>query len=119
MITLPEAKEAYVIGNVLRPGPVMLKDDHLTVTRAVAMAGGFMPDTKMDKLRVIRVDADGSNRQEIPVDLAAVKKGQAEDIALRPNDIVEVPVSGGKRLLRSIIGGSATSAAQLPIRIIP
>src|SRR5437764_664887 len=70
VITLPEAKEAYVIGNVLRPGPVLLKDDHLTLTRAVAMAGGFMPDTKMDKLRVIRVDADGGNRQERPVDLA-------------------------------------------------
>src|SRR5437763_1011613 len=119
VITLPEAKEAYVIGNVLRPGPVMLKDDHLTVTRAVAMAGGFMPDTKMDKLRVIRVDADGSNRQEIPVDWTAIDKHKAEDIALRPNDIVEVPVSGGKRLLRSIISGGASSAAQLPIRVIP
>ena len=39
VITLPEAKEAYVVGNVLRPGPVLLKDDHLTLTRALAMAG--------------------------------------------------------------------------------
>jgi polysaccharide export outer membrane protein len=119
IITLPEAKEAYVIGNVLRPGPVMLKDENLTVTRAVAMAGGLMPDTKKDKVRVIRVDANGGSRQEIPVDLAAIDKHKAEDITLRPNDIVDVPVSGGKRLLRSIIGSGATTAGQLPIHVIP
>lgn len=119
VITLPEAKEAYVVGNVLRPGPVPLKDDNLTVTRALAMAGGLMPDTKKEKVRVIRVDANGGNRQEIPVDLAAIDKHKAEDIALRPNDIIDVPVSGGKRLLRSIVSGGATSAGQLPIRVIP
>ena len=111
VITLPEAKEAYVIGNVLRPGPVMLKDDNLTVTRALAMAGGLMPDTKKDKVRVIRVDASGGSRQEV--------NRRDEDITLRPNDILDIPVSGGKRLLRSIIGGGAASAGQLPIRIIP
>jgi polysaccharide export outer membrane protein len=119
VITLPEAKEAYVVGNVLRPGPVMLKDDNLTVTRAVAMAGGLMPDTKKDKVRVIRVDENGGSRQEIPIDLAAIDKHKAEDITLRPNDIVDVPVSGGKRLLRSIVGGGVNSATQLPIRVIP
>jgi protein involved in polysaccharide export with SLBB domain len=119
VITLPEAKEAYVVGNVLRPGPVLLKDDNLTVTRALAMAGGLMPDTKKEKVSVIRVDADGGNRREIPIDLAAIDKHKAEDITLRPNDIVNVPVSGGKRLLRSVISGGATSVTQLPIRIIP
>jgi len=119
VITLPEAKEAYVVGNVLRPGPVPLRDDHLTVTRALAMAGGLMPDTKKEKVRVIRVDADGGNRREIPVDLAAIDKHKAEDIALLPNDIVDVPVAGGKRLLKSIVGAGATSAGQLPIRVIP
>jgi polysaccharide export outer membrane protein len=119
VITLPEAKEAYVVGNVLRPGPVPIRDDHLTVTRAVAMAGGLLPDTKKEKVRIIRVDADGGNRREIPVDWAAIDKGKAEDIALLPNDIVDVPVAGGKRLLKSVIGAGATSAGQLPIRVIP
>jgi polysaccharide export outer membrane protein len=119
VITLPEAKEAYVVGNVLRPGPIPLRDDHLTVSRAVAMAGGLLPDTKKEKLRIIRVDADGGNRREIPVDWAAIDKGKAEDIALLPNDIVDVPVAGGKRLLKAIIGSGATSAGQLPIRVIP
>ena len=78
-----------------------------------------MPDTKKGSVRVIRVDADGGNRQEIPVELAAIDNHKAEDITLRPNDIVDVPVSGGKRLLRSLVSGGASSAAQLPIRVIP
>lgn len=119
VITLPEAKEAYVIGNVLRPGPVLLKDDHLTITRAVAMAGGLMPDTKKGRIRLIRQDVEGGKRQEIPIDLAAIDKQQAEDITLRPNDIIDVPTSGGKRFLRSIVGAVAPTVGQLPVRVIP
>ncbi len=59
MITLPEAKEAYVVGNVLRPGPISLRDDHLTVSRAVAMVGGTMPDTKKEKVRIVRQEENG------------------------------------------------------------
>ncbi len=119
VITLPEAREAYVIGNVLRPGPVTLKEDKLTVTRAIAMAGGTMPDTKKGSVRIIRQDANGANRQEINVDLAAIDKHKAEDIALQPNDIIDVPTSGGKRLLRSLVGTIAPTVGQLPVRIIP
>jgi polysaccharide export outer membrane protein len=119
VITLPEASEAYVIGNVLRPGPVMLKEDKLTVTRAIAMVGGTMPDTKKGSVRIIRQDVNGANRQEIPVDLAAIDKHKAEDIALQPNDIIDVPASGGKRLLRSLVGTIAPAVGQLPVRVIP
>jgi polysaccharide export outer membrane protein len=119
VVTLPDAKEAYIIGNVLRPGPVVLKDDHLTISRAIAMSGGLMPDTKNDKVRIIRQDADGTNRQEIFVDLSAINKHKAEDIALKANDIVDVPTSGGKRLLRSLVSTIAPTVGQLPVRIIP
>jgi polysaccharide export outer membrane protein len=119
VITLPEASEAYVIGNVLRPGPVMLKNDKLTVSRAIAMVGGTMPDTKKGSVRIIRQDSNGANRQEIAVDLAAIDKHKAEDVALQPNDIVDVPASGGKRLLRSLVGTIAPAVGQLPVRVIP
>lgn len=119
VVTLPEAKEAYVVGNVLRPGPVLLRDEHLTVSRAVAMVGGLMPDTKKGRVRLIRQDADGANRQELTIDLDAIDKHTAEDIALKPNDIIDVPTSGGKRLLRSLVGTIAPTVGQLPVRVIP
>jgi polysaccharide biosynthesis/export protein len=118
VITLPEAKEAYVIGNVLRPGPILLKDDNLTVTRALAMAGGKMPDTKDDKVRIIRPNPGGGESQEIPVDLSAIKNHKAEDVLIRANDIIEVPVSGGKRLLRSLVGTVVPTVGNLPVQVI-
>lgn len=117
VITLPEAKEAYVVGNVMRPGPVTLRDDHLTVSRAVAMVGGTMPDTKQGKVRIVRQEANGASR-EFFVDLNAIKKQQAEDVALMPNDIVEVPVAGGRRVLRSLVGAFVPSVGQLPVQVI-
>lgn len=118
VINVPEAKEAYIIGNVLRPGPVLLKDNKVTVSQAIAMAGGTLDSTKKEKVRIIRRGANGA-RQEIAVDLRAIDKEHAEDVALLPSDIVEVPISGGKRLLKSLIGMIPSTASQLPVRIIP
>jgi polysaccharide biosynthesis/export protein len=118
VITLPEAKEAYVVGNVLRPGPIALKDDRLTVSRAIAMVGGTMPDTKKERVRIIRQEANGAGSREIFVDLKAIDKRQAEDVALLPNDIVDVPISGGKRILRSLVGAVVPSVGQLPVQVI-
>jgi polysaccharide biosynthesis/export protein len=118
VITLPEAKEAYIVGNVLRPGPVPLKDEHLTVSRAIAMVGGFMPDSKKEKVRIIRQEAGGAGSREIFVDMRAVDKHQAEDIALLPNDIIDVPVAGGKRIMRSLVGAVVPSVGQLPVQVI-
>lgn len=118
VITLPEAKEAYVVGNVLRPGPIPLKDDRLTISRAIAMVGGLMPDTKKEKVRIIRQETNGAASREIFVDLRAIDKRQAEDIALLPNDIIDVPVAGGKRLLRSITGAFVPTVGQLPVQVI-
>ena len=118
VITLPEAKEAYVVGNVLRPGPIPLKDERLTVSRAIAMVGGFMPDSKKEKVRIIRQEANGTGSREIFVDMKAIDKRQAEDVALLPNDIIEVPVAGGKRVLRSLVGAVVPSVGQLPVQVI-
>ena len=117
VITLPEAKEAYVVGNVLRPGPIPLRDDRLTVSRAIAMVGGFMPDSRKERVRIVRQEANGESR-EIFVDMKAVDKHQAEDIALLPNDIIDVPVAGGKRILRSLVGAVVPTVGQLPVQVI-
>ncbi len=53
------------------------------------------------------------------MNLGAIARKQAEDVALLPNDIVEVPTSTGKSLIRSLLGAVAPAAAQLPVRVIP
>jgi len=57
--------------------------------------------------------------EKIIVDLTAVEKNRAEDIALVANDVIDVPVDGTKRLLRSLVGAVVPSVGQLPVRVIP
>ena len=108
------ADQVYIVGNVLKPMAIPLTEP-LTVSRAIAIAGGTAPSTKRDKVRIVRQSPGGVGKQEILVDLGAIDKRKAEDVALLANDIVDVPISGAKSLLRSLIG----SASQLPLRVVP
>ncbi len=118
IITLPEADQVYVVGNVFHPRSIPLKEP-ITVSRAIAMAGGLRQDSKKDKVRVVRQEPDGQTKKEIVIDLAAIERKHAEDLALMPNDIVDVPTSAGKNLLRSLLGSVAPTVSQLPVRVIP
>lgn len=118
IITLPVADQVYVVGNVYTPLTIPLREP-ITLSRAVAMAGGVKQDTKKDKVRIIRPQPGSTTSKEIVVDLTAIEKKQTEDIALLPNDIIDVPLSGTKTFIRSILGGIGPSVTQLPIRVIP
>jgi len=118
IITLPEANQVYVVGNVFTPLTIPLKEP-ITLSRAVAMAGGVKQDSKKDKVRIVRQEAGATTSREIVVDLTAIEKKRAEDIALMPNDIIDVPTSAGKSFLRTLLGQVAPSVAQLPVRVVP
>ncbi len=118
VVSIPEAEQVFVVGNVIRPSAIALKEP-ITVTRAIAMAGGVMPDTKKDRVRIVRQTPGTTAKTEIYVDLKAIDKRQAEDVVLLAGDIVDVPVSSGKQLLKSFLGAVVPSVAQLPIRVIP
>ena len=118
IITVPEANLVYVVGNVYTPLTIPLKEP-ITLSRAVAMAGGVRQDSKKDKVRIVRQEPGAATSKEIVADLTAIEKKRAEDIALMPNDIIDVPTSGSKTFLRSLIGTVAPSLSQLPVRVIP
>ena len=118
IVSLPLADQVYVLGNVLRPAAIPMKEP-LTVTRAIAIAGGTGPSTKKDKVRIIRQLPGSTAKKEIYVDLIAIEKNKAEDVALMPNDVVDVPISGTKSILRSLLGTIVPTVSQLPVRVIP
>jgi len=91
----------------------------ITLTRAIAMAGGLKQDTKKDKIRILRQEPGTTTRKEITVDLSAIEKKSSEDLALAPNDIIDVPTSAGKSFLRSLVQGVVPSVSQLPVRVVP
>ena len=118
IVTLPEADQVYVVGNVYTPMTIPLKEP-ITLARAIAMAGGVRQDSKKDKVRIVRQEPGSAKKKEMTVDLSAIERKRAEDIALVANDIIDVPTSAGKSLLRSLLGSVAPAASQLPVRVIP
>ena len=82
IVTLPEADQVYVVGNVYTPLTIPLKEP-ITLSRAIAMAGGMKQDTKKDKIRIVRQEPGSLVKTELIVDLSAIEKKKAEDLALR------------------------------------
>lgn len=117
IVTIPEADQVYIVGNVYSPKSLPLREP-ITVSRAIAMAGGPLRDSKTDKIRIRRQTGDGT-QVEMFVNLNAIAQKKAEDVQLRPNDIVEVSESTGKSIMRGLLGSVAPSVAQLPVRVIP
>ncbi len=118
IISVPLADQVFVLGNVRKPSAIALKEP-LTVSHAIAIAGGTAPSTKRDKVRILRQLPGSTQKQEIYVDLAAIEKNKAEDVLLLPNDVVDVPISGTKSILRSLLGTVVPTISQLPVRVIP
>jgi polysaccharide export outer membrane protein len=118
IVTLPEADQVYVVGNVYHPQALPMKEP-ISVSRAIAMAGGPLRDSKTNRVRIVRRVPGSSTADEMFVDLTAIRRKAAEDVALQPNDIVEVSESAGKTMIRSLLGVIAPSLGQLPVRVIP
>ena len=76
-------------------------------------------DTRKNGIRIVRQTPGTTDKTEILIDLEAINRHKAEDIVLVANDIVDVPASGGKRFLRSLMGAVVPSVGQLPVRVIP
>lgn len=119
IISLPDADQVFVVGYVYQPRSIALKDKPITISRAIAMAGGPQREAKTSRIRIVRQASDGEQKQEIIVDLRAIQREKAEDIALLPNDIVEVPSSTGKVLFNALTGAIAPVLSQGAVRVIP
>jgi polysaccharide export outer membrane protein len=79
-----------IIGDVLQPG-VRLMNRRMTVTEAIAEAGGVLNTGDRSKVRVLRRKADGQ-MDPIEVNVAAIYKGKAADnFYLAPGDQIFVP----------------------------
>ena len=91
-----------VVGDVAQPG-IKLMNRRLSVTEAVAEAGGVLQTGNRSKIVVLRKQQDGTLKP-IPVNPTAVYKGQAPDsVYLVPGDQVIVPGNTLKKL-QTIMG---------------
>lgn len=90
MVIIPRADRVFVLGQVQMPRAVSIPaHEHITVSKAISLAGGFGRYAKDSKVQLMR-------RGEAPrqVDVRAVLDGTAaEDPELRAGDTIFVPES--------------------------
>jgi protein involved in polysaccharide export with SLBB domain len=92
VIVVPGGGEVMVVGWVHTPGHFMVGSG-LTVLGAIGAAGGPMYAADTKEVTLIRSAKDGS-KKTVALDLEAISRGQAQDLAVVANDVVDVPYSG-------------------------
>lgn len=90
-LIVPERDRIYVLGQVGHAGAFDLGESGLTVTRAVALAGGFTRIASVNSTVLVRETSEGRRSYTIPVD--SIINGPAPDVRLLPGDIIFVPES--------------------------
>ena len=127
-VLVTEAEPVYITGAVVSPGGLYLRDQ-LTLSRALAMAGGATKEAKLSSVKIYRQVPGATNQEPIIVDVAAIKKNQKPDFVLQPYDIIEVgeaSMFSSSRIGQTLVGaltGSITGAISstgtyLPMRVI-
>jgi len=108
-VRVPAAGKVYIIGGVLRPGPVLISEDQpLTVLHALAQAGGTAP-TASSRATLLRGEAGAAQKQEIALDLKKVMKQKQPDMILQSNDVLYIPDSQSKRLTQMGVAGAMSA----------
>lgn len=98
VITVPRARLVYVLGNVGRPGGyVMEENETMSLTQAIALAGGWNKMAALSSARILRADG-GATRQQITANIKKIMENKAPDVQLRPDDILYIPNSMAKEI---------------------
>jgi len=94
IITVPRAPIIYVVGDVGRPSGLLVDNGQLTVLQALALAGGTNHTAKLGGARIIRKGPNGMF--ETRVEIKKMLEAKIPDVTLQADDILFVPVSGGR-----------------------
>jgi polysaccharide export outer membrane protein len=113
-----DVRQAYIIGNVRSATTINLKES-VTLSTAIAMAGGVVGGAQMDKIKVTRQTPGSLSTTNLFVNFKEILKGSAEDFVLQPNDIIDVPGPSGTKkvftdILRTIVPTLSRGAIMYP-----
>ena len=120
IVLVTEAEPVYIVGSVVSPGSIMLRD-RLTLSRALGMVGGPQKEAKLSEIRIYRQKGGPEQQEVLKFNYAAIKKNQSPDVFLQPYDVIEVSDNGifeGKgwvRILVDSLAGGLRSALLGPI----
>ena len=90
VISSIEGNRVYVIGKVLKPGPILLGSP-LTVLQALSHAGGLDKFADTDELKILRQTDNGQNVISINYDKLIEGENLESNIILQTGDTILVP----------------------------
>lgn len=102
VISVPAAGMVYVMGaGIAQPGGYVLssRGEEITVLKAVALAHGLNGFAKADDSVIMRNNPATGQRETIHVQIKKIEDRKVNDVAMKPNDILYIPNSAGKRAL--------------------
>ena len=91
----------FITGSVAKQGSLTLMEN-VTLSHAIALAGGSSGGASLDRVKIMRPDPAGGEPVIIVADVVAIRDGLAPDIALKANDVIHVDGAG---LARRAWGG--------------
>jgi polysaccharide export outer membrane protein len=117
-VSVPESGVAYIVGAVANPQPIILSEP-VTITQAIAKAGGILPRAASAEIRLYRQRAVEAAPISIHVNLEAIRKRRAADILLEAFDVVEVKDGRGhSRPIPLRFPNVKMPDAELPLRVV-
>ena len=113
-VVVNRAGVVYVVGEVQRPsGLVMDNNGRMTVMQAIALTGGPTSVAAMNSAKLIRTTATG--REELELPLKRMLAAKQPDIDLKPDDIIFVPGSFGKKAAKRSVESVITVSQGLAL----
>jgi polysaccharide export outer membrane protein len=110
----------YLNGQVSKAYPLNDRDS-ITVLQLISLSGGLPNNAALDKARVLRPVLDTNRRAEIPLNVADIIDGKANDFPLLPNDVLFIPPGKNTgrtigRFIGAIVPGIVISMIYVAIR---
>jgi polysaccharide export outer membrane protein len=112
-ITVPRAPIIYVVGDVGRPSGLLVDNGQLTVLQALALAGGTNKTAKLGAARIIHKTPSGMTESKL--EIKKMLEAKVPDVTLQADDILFVPVSGGKILANRTFEAAINAATAVTI----
>ena len=102
VINIPPAGTFFVDGAVRKPGPYPLGRRY-SLSQALATAGGVDPEINSSDITIFRRKGP-SGVETISIDHAAILAGSAVDPQIEEDDVIVVPMSTTKYLIKRFVG---------------
>lgn len=120
VISVPKAEMVYVIGDVRRSGGFVLGEHQsISVLQALSLAEGLNNTADTRHARILRLERDADQREELPVDVKDVLNGKKPDVALQGDDILFIPGSTGKKAALRALEAAVQTGTGLAIWRVP